>query len=114
MTPGGVPYRITPQPRSPVEPKAVEDLAKIVSRLRLSVPLLRYAKADRSLRHLVLSTLMKMAADLGEVVAAPDGALIQGMSQDEFGHYRAALGGITGENEAWVNAELAKMNNQGR
>jgi hypothetical protein len=31
------------------------------------------------------------------------------MNQEEFGRYRAALGGITGENEAWVNQELAKM-----
>jgi hypothetical protein len=42
----------------------------------MSVPLLRYAKSDKNLRHLVLSILMKMAADLGEVMAAPDGALI--------------------------------------
>lgn len=73
------------------------------------MPLLRYAKADRNLRHLVLLTLLKMAADRGELVAVPEGALVQGMNAQEFAHYRAALGGVTGENEALISQELAKM-----
>jgi hypothetical protein len=76
ITPGGIPYRVAPPGRPAAEPKANDDLARTVNRLRMSVPLLRYARADKHLRHLVLSTLIRMAAECGEVIAAPDGALI--------------------------------------
>ncbi len=58
ITPGGVAYKIQ-VPRAPAMEKAPKDLAKVVSSLRLLLPLLQYAKADRYLRHLVMSTLMK-------------------------------------------------------
>lgn len=63
ITPGGIPYRVAAPGRPLAEPKASEDLARVIGRLRMSVPLLKYARADRNLRHLVLSTLLKMAAD---------------------------------------------------
>lgn len=85
------------------------DLDRIISRLRMSVPLLQYAKVDKHLRNLLLATLMKMAVESGETIPTPEGALIHGMTGAEFDKYRATLGGVTGENEDAVSQALKAL-----
>ena len=98
-----------PAPPKP-PPKAVaNDLSKVVTRLRLSVPLLKYAKVDKSLRALVLSTLLKNCWDEGESVVVPDGLMVQALGPKDFEKYRGVLGGVTPENEDEVEAALRQL-----
>ena len=75
--------RKTTAPKAPPKSKT-PDLNKIIGRLRLSVPLLKYAKTDRHTRHLVLALLIKMATDEGETIPCPEGALLHPMTPTDF------------------------------
>ena len=102
------------QKKAPAGPKAppksrTPDLNKIIGRLRLSVPLLKYARTDKHTRHLVLALLIKMATDEGETIPCPEGALLHPMTPNDFDQYRETLGGITEDNQAEVLKALRDM-----
>ena len=52
-------------------PYAPADLATVVQRLKMTVPMLTYAKYDRYMRMMALASLLKMCKDNGELVPAP-------------------------------------------
>ena len=47
------------------------ELETVVRRLKMSVPVLKYAKVDAHLRMMVLASLLKMSRDKNELVPAP-------------------------------------------
>jgi hypothetical protein len=63
-------------------------LQTVVRRLKMSVPVLKYAKVDKHLRMMVLASLLKMSKDLGELVPAPQGLLFHPMSALQHDRYR--------------------------
>ena len=106
--------KVLTRAKKPAQPKplaktAANDLTKVVTRLRLSVPLLKYAKVDKSLRALVLSTLLKNCWEEGESVVVPDGLMVQALGPKEFEKYRGVLGGVTPENEEEVATALRQL-----
>ena len=50
---------------------AIPDLNTIVSRLRLSLPIMRAAQVDASVRRLLLAKMVKMAVDEGDYLVLP-------------------------------------------
>jgi hypothetical protein len=83
---------------------APADLQTVVRRLKMSVPVLKYAKVDKHLRMMVLASLLKMSRDLNELVPAPQGLLFHPMTTLQHDKYRQTLGGITDDNAREVAA----------
>jgi hypothetical protein len=77
---------------------APADLQTVVRRLKMSVPVLKYAKVDTNLRMMVLASLLKMSRDLGELVPAPQGLLFHPLTSLQHEKYRQTLGGVTEDN----------------
>ena len=62
-------------------PYAPADLATVVQRLKMTVPMLTYAKYDRHMRMMALASLLKMCKERGELVPAPQGLLFHPLSK---------------------------------
>lgn len=62
-------------------PYAPADLSTIVQRLKMTVPMLTYAKHDHHLRMMALASLLKMCKENGELVPAPQGLLFHPLSK---------------------------------
>ena len=52
-------------------PYAPANLATVVQRLKMTVPMLTYAKYDKHMRMMALASLLKMCKDDGDLVPAP-------------------------------------------
>lgn len=86
-----------------------DNWGKVIERLRISVPLLKYAKADKVLRALVTSQLMKLYAEDGDTVLVQEATSIKPVPRTEFDEIRGRLAGITPSNEVAIREELDKL-----
>jgi hypothetical protein len=75
-------------------------LERVIARLKISVPILSYAKTDQHLKSLLISQLLKNCLDTQEEVIVPDGLKLVKVDNEEFDKYRGILGGITPRNAA--------------
>lgn len=75
----------------------------------MSVPVIRYAKADKQLRQMLTASLLKVSRDKGELVAAPYGLMLHPLSLPEYDSYRRVLGGLTEDNHKEVVGKLGKL-----
>lgn len=85
------------------------DLATIVSRLRVSYPVLTAAKLDAGMRQLVLAELVGECLADGSSIVVPDGCRVQTVSEERFKVYRESLSGLTPGNLPSVKASLRKQ-----
>ena len=109
-----VPSRITQtgkivggkKPAAPTKTRSIQEqgkLERVVNRLRMSIPVLTYAKADKHIRGLLLSSLLKECLEDKTTVVIPEGLVTQKVTVPEFNKYRSILGGVTPENEAEIS-----------
>ena len=88
---------------------APADLETVVRRLKMSVPVLKYAKVDAHLRMMVLASLLKMSRDKNKLMPAPQGLLLHPLTSLQHEKYRQTLGGITEDNVKEVTTQLRKL-----
>lgn len=102
------PMRGNPVPKKKLG-RPADNWGKVVERLRISVPLLKYAKADKVLRALVTSQLLKMYADKRETVVIQEATSVKPLPRPEFDEFRGRLAGVTPSNEAALRDELTRL-----
>jgi hypothetical protein len=84
-------------------------LEKIIQRLKISVPILTYAKTDQHLKALMITQLLKNCYESKEAVLVPEGLQVTRIPLEDFEAYRGVLGGVTPQNAAQVTSQLAEM-----
>jgi hypothetical protein len=82
------------------------DLDTIVSRLRTSLPVMRAAQIDSSLRRLLLAQLVQQCLKAGDSIVIPDLLRVQRVTDAQFTKMREVLGGLTVQNEVQVSSRL--------
>ena len=97
------------QTRTTVRGRAPIDLGTVVSRLRLSVPLLQRTLFDQQLRQLVLSSLVAQSVQDGSGIVLPDRAPVQLVSEPVFQQYQDAMAGLNANNMQEVQARLWEL-----
>lgn len=85
---------------------ATPDLTTIISRLRLSLPIMRAAQVDASIRRLMLAQMVKMTLEEGDALVLPESARVQFVDNANYETYCKTLGGLTTENELTVRMKL--------
>lgn len=75
------------------------DLDTLVARLRTSLPVMRAAQIDPSLRRLLLSQLTQETWKQGDSIVLPQSMKVQRVPEAAFKAYRETLGGLTTQNE---------------
>ena len=67
---------------------ATPDLTTIISRLRLSLPIMRAAQVDASIRRLMLAQMVKMTLEEGDALVLPESARVQFVDNANYETYR--------------------------
>ena len=82
-------------------------MKKIIRQLKISVPILTYAKTDQHLKALMITQLLKNCYESKETVLVPEGLQVTHIPLEDFEAYRGVLGGVTPQNAAQVASQLA-------
>ena len=102
VRPAGDPVRSAPG-------RPVPDLAKVIARLRTSLPVMKVVKLDEDVRKLLITEMVAMHLKDGLALVLPETQVVHRVSDDEFRRYRDLLSGINDDNAAQVRQQLAEL-----